>query len=1063
MRRFSALAALSLLLLASSPAWATDMEFYTYNGFDAVVSAFTKVALIFSDAEYVGLFYTMTVLGILIGGISAYMRALQTFQAPNLVGWLLPVLLGVALYTALIIPKGNLTVYDPVKNRFQTIGGIPDGLVVIAGVLNRIERGLVDIVSTAADPQSYQTQAGGVGFNMLLGLNNKGVLLLDPYMHTTIGKFINDCVFFEMQRPGTALTLDKLTKTADFMPVLQLGSSPSVYTTFYSTITPDGQTMSCDNAFLAMQAYLNDPANFGESISARCAENGFDPTIPAELTQCRTSLENLTGWLQGGAVSTNLLFRQTLLAQALNDAALSGSTDLAIRTIAARNLGNEGLTSGMLANDYIPLIRAVMTAIAISMVPFLALLLPTPFVRKAVIILIGFFVWLTLWGIIDATLHGFATDYGYAAFEEARQHQLGMTSILNFGTSSLKTLGILGKLRWAGLMLATVFTSALGFFGGHALGMLSGQITGSVQSAASGAARMATPEGMASALSSMEAAPAVMANARRFDFMTRSDVRSAKTIGETMGGADLIGNFGFEGAARMHGDASLSRTLSFGAGGSVAREMGLGNAYNVKQDASRYSFADTEATTAVFGGKEGYRQFQMDMKGKSAGEVAGWKQAFTEAKQTGFTGSWNDYWSFTAKAQASQGFGDAAGRQEAADRYWGGNQTLMQSHLGSLNYGQASSYLARMQEEGITTQNLAGFLGHMKAIDTGADVRWMNMTGEDGIMRTRFGERVNEDAKFQTLWAAAALKNYVNSDGQVDDASISRFLQDLHGTGIKFTNQDGIHTLSMSGGRGVYQEHQGAWDLKNPAHSALVAKIHESNPHFEARDGASFHISERGDGKLSFVDSVGGAVSKGYDLNTVRHGSDRQHLAIDSRTTDYSTTRSDGFTQHVGNDIQNSLETGTVSKGMQASYGGLFNDNKVNNSVRAYVNTMADYIGKQGSMAEIATEALRGSYGAGVSIGIQKLLGVGADADIRKTNEAISRTEANVPAAILNEKIGDIMKENRAATWKLEQATKEGKTLLDRVREPQGQSKADRVFGPVPSEPMESGTFGISP
>ena len=38
------------LALTAGPAFALDMEFYTYGGFNPVVQAFIKIALIFSDS-----------------------------------------------------------------------------------------------------------------------------------------------------------------------------------------------------------------------------------------------------------------------------------------------------------------------------------------------------------------------------------------------------------------------------------------------------------------------------------------------------------------------------------------------------------------------------------------------------------------------------------------------------------------------------------------------------------------------------------------------------------------------------------------------------------------------------------------------------------------------------------------------------------------------------------------------------------------------------------------------------------------------------------------------------
>ena len=54
-------------LLSADTALALDMEYYTYGGFNPIVQAFTRVALIFSDAGYQGLITVMTIMGVLAG------------------------------------------------------------------------------------------------------------------------------------------------------------------------------------------------------------------------------------------------------------------------------------------------------------------------------------------------------------------------------------------------------------------------------------------------------------------------------------------------------------------------------------------------------------------------------------------------------------------------------------------------------------------------------------------------------------------------------------------------------------------------------------------------------------------------------------------------------------------------------------------------------------------------------------------------------------------------------------------------------------------------------------
>ena len=144
-------------------------------------------------------------------------------------------------------------------------------------------------------------------------------------------------------------------------------------------------------------------------------------------------------------------------------------------------------------NEWIPVIRAIMTAIAIGVIPFLVLFLPTPIIGKAASVMLGFFVFLSTWGVTDAVIHGAAMDYAIRNFEEVRQSNLGVYAMAALPAVSTKMLAMFGVIRSAGIMLASLFSMMLIRFGGHALAMLAGNLSGLVQSAGSQAGALLTP------------------------------------------------------------------------------------------------------------------------------------------------------------------------------------------------------------------------------------------------------------------------------------------------------------------------------------------------------------------------------------------------------------------------------------------------------------------------------------------------------------------------------------------------------------------------------------------
>ena len=562
----------AFIAILSNTALALDMEYYTYNGFDPIVAAFQKMALIFGDTTYQSLFFVVMVTAIMFGCLMMVMKATLGGKF-SVAGWLVPMGMGFLICASLIVPKGNLWVYDPVKNRNQQIGDIPDGVVLVAGMLNKIERSFVDMIYTSGDPEDYHSQAGGVGFDMVFNLGNKGVLLTDKNIHASLMSYINDCVFFEVQRPGGAITVNQLANNTDFTAIFANANNPAIYTSYY---TDSGETdVTCQTAWRSLQAQMSNAATFSDSIKAKCAEAGFDPTNPDEFTQCQDTLANTVNWLEGATYEASDIHRQMFMGQTLNDALLGASPDTAMTVLASRNTGTSLLGSGMFANQWLPIIRAVITAVAIGLIPFLVIFIPTPLAGKAISVCCGLFIWITAWGVTDAIVHSMAMDMGAKALYEVTQNQLGLSAIVNFSTGGMKALAVFGAVRWAGVMLATVITGMLVKLGGSAMAQLSGQLTSTASSQGQQAAMTTmTPEGKARELSALEMAPSTMANAHKFSYADRTNVATAERFGKTMGGRMVMNEFGgVEGAAAMIAAGQAGHAYKFSQSWNTATRM----------------------------------------------------------------------------------------------------------------------------------------------------------------------------------------------------------------------------------------------------------------------------------------------------------------------------------------------------------------------------------------------------------------------------------------------------------------------------------------------------------
>jgi conjugal transfer mating pair stabilization protein TraG len=825
------IATLVVVALSFTPdAHAIDMEYYTYNGFGAVVTAFQKIALIFSDNGYRALFFTITALGIFIAGATVYFQLLKGSRGSPL-SWAWPVGLGICLYLGLMIPTGSVTVYDPVLNRFQTVGRVPDGIIVVAGILNKIERGLVDIISVSGTPQSFQDYAGGIGFDMLLKATTGHLKIRDQYVDESLKRYTKDCLFFELQRPGTSLSVNDVTSSStDFMSQYAQAANPAVFTVRYSESERTGTTLSCADAWTSLQAYFSDPLNMGDTIRYACADAGFNTDNTGELTKCTDVISNYASFVEGGAftIPAPNFMRQVYMAEVLNDMLLDANPDLALKGLVSRSIMSSGLGMGTAANEWLPVARAVITAVAIGLIPVLVIFIPTPLVGKAMGLIAGMFIWLTAWGVTDAVTHGIATDYAYGVFEYVRQNSLGFAAIMNMPDASLKALAMFGLIRTSGIMLATVITSMLVRFGGHALAMMAGTVSGTVQSQGTQAAAQAVmPEGGARTVESARASIPTWSNANRWSAQDFAGLETARRVGSTAGMMTMRDAFGADRLAGMHTDATVGGMLPRAAGGAAMAEVGL--------DRSR----------------DLLRAGNISGLGKTEGDL----EAFVKS---GHPGSFFDFHADQSAVEGKKRYFGAMKYDEAI-KDLGREETSGYAAMADYDVRRTAGAIVEGRKLGLEAGELGDTKGKLDALQTVATKRGVESVGEDAFLDARRDAVIDDVARWRQLRAFAASKG----------VDFERFAADRHRTADIAVGASESKRYGLPGA-GNYRM---AWGEQGE----LLFTNRSSGSQFQVgtfgrsgRDVARYNISRGEEGSLrriysNFTDRVGGSHSVSYD------------------------------------------------------------------------------------------------------------------------------------------------------------------------------------------------------
>lgn len=411
---------LSVLLLAPGAAFALETDFYTYNGFDETVAAFTRLGLAMSDSKFLVFAGIFAIAGVMLGGLGTAYKGM-TGEQVNPVSFAIPVVVGLAIFKGAVLPTGTVHVYDPVRNAYQPVGGVPNVIILIAGALNKFERGMIDITDTAsANP--YSDNAGAINFALIKSAMNASVN--DWYLKQSLVNYYTVCGLAALGNMDTGARQRLMHGSTDLINEFGEWTNAALSVVYHPPGDDTGEVRSCTDAWSGtggLNSILTTASTYAGVTESICMQAGFNPVNAGQMAKCRTLLQDSTSLYNVAAGSEVPFLRSVLLADAVSAAMNSADVDRSTRALVSRQVMAEGFGNAEAMNQWIPKVRAFMLAVVLGLVPLTLLFVVTPLFKAALMLNFGLFAWLSLWSIGDGIAVQMAYDAASDAFDQIRR------------------------------------------------------------------------------------------------------------------------------------------------------------------------------------------------------------------------------------------------------------------------------------------------------------------------------------------------------------------------------------------------------------------------------------------------------------------------------------------------------------------------------------------------------------------------------------------------------------------------------------------------------------------
>ena len=484
----------------------------THGYFELVRDVWLFISSLFGSGEFKGLLTGVFVFALVLAAASGALETLFDLKSDGALKWMKGMFIGLMMYFAIGPTTAQVTIYDDVSGQTQIQGNVPVGIAAVAGFVNQITIGMEDLIKTfLATPATPEDVGYERGLKMLQesfdGVMKTALATqVAPQMWDSAYYYVKDCVAIEAARSSAyRATLDD---TTDALTSWSNAANPALYT--YTALDTAGnpltgnapkENVTCFDAWNRMNLYFNGSPAWQHTVEQFCNMMHFDSTDVQSLQACHDVYEKAVElWVLGGAsksaedVAKNIMLGRVWYSFL---ASLNDSIETA-RVAAYARVSSQLAGAGLMAQEWLPVIKVVIFVILVAITPLVFIFLITPYGLDAFKFLLGSFFWWGIWCAIDQMMLSMWLNRVDVLFQAVNQGgNLGVDGLAAIWPLASKATAILGSMRGFGMLLASTLTFVIIRFGGSSFAHLAaglGRATTSGTGAATAAGFMSPEE-----------------------------------------------------------------------------------------------------------------------------------------------------------------------------------------------------------------------------------------------------------------------------------------------------------------------------------------------------------------------------------------------------------------------------------------------------------------------------------------------------------------------------------------------------------------------------------------